>query len=270
MQDPILLLFLLFHGSLFAQITFLEAKGYSGFPIKESFRRCWKFLSLFCAVVLVCVNTNAQEVAFADSGQVGIRVTTKPLQYIFLDFPIVIEKRFNRHSVTLELAYRAATSDSAEVKSQFIGLWDAYTFNNYTNPLYQAFTVGVGYRYYFTKRMRHKTFVGPEFYYRLWWINDKWAKFDSYFDGGDFEGWRRDRKHVYGIKMLIGKAFVFNVRTKVKPVIEVYGGIGFRGFSFRFETRNGSVAGDEVELDVRKGWSIVPSIQGGFRIGFGL
>jgi len=212
----------------------------------------------------------SQEPAETEDNGLGLRITTKPLQYIFLDFPVTVEKQYKRHSWSLDLAFRASTSDSAEVPSRLQGMFDSYTIHNYINPLYQAITIGTGYKFFFTKRRKHNWFVGMDMFYRYWWFNNKYSKYESYWERGSFEGKRSEEKHVYGLKILFGKTFIFNVNTRVKPVLEIYGGLGFRGVSYEYQTEQGTVAGDIVIDHITSGSGFLPSFQGGFKVGFGM
>lgn len=225
-------------------------------------------LSCLAVLMLISMSTQGQSPLLPDHLASGYRISFKPLQAIFLDFPVVVERQFGRHGAVIELSYRMATSDSAEITPRFSGIGDSYFWHSYFNPLNQAVTISVGYKYYFLKRFRHKFFINPNLFYRLWWVDDKWAKYDAWFDHQDFEGHLTERKHVFGVKFLAGKTFLFLEGKKVMPLLEFYVGVGVRGYRYVHDIRDGMVAGQAVGHHRKSGWSAMISPQLGFRLGF--
>ena len=197
----------------------------------------------------------------------GIRIVTTPFQFIFLDFPISIEKQFKRHAVGLTFSYRPDTKDEQEIDSK---LGWSYTHENFLNHLYQAATFGINYKYYYTKSSNF--YLDTRLFYRHWWFDNKHASYQN-VETARFDGLRTERQNVFGLKLLIGKTFPIETNTRVYPVIDVYAGLGMRYKYTEFITQNGTVNDTYYEYLHEKDnyWpSILPSVHLGVRIGIGI
>ena len=197
-----------------------------------------------------------------------IRITTTPFQYIFHDFPISIEKRFDRHTIGLTFSYRPDTKDGGKA-GEGQGFLGGYKMRNFWNPLYQAVTFGINSKYYFPRM--NNWYIDTRLFYRHWWFDDKYAYFLDAV-GYSFDGLRTERQNVFGLKLLFGRTFAINTQTRVFPLIDIYGGFGTRYRFYDFVTRNGTVNDVFHEHLHERGnyWMRIPSLHLGVRIGIGV
>ena len=198
----------------------------------------------------------------------NFRITVTPTQFIFCEFPVTFEKTLsNKFSVELTLSYKKDTQKSGEVKSGWIGLFDYYPNHNLWNELYQAAGINVGSKYYYTKRKNW--YMELNFAYKHLWFDNKNAKFDN-CEGYRFDGTRTERQNVFGIRALIGHSFCFNTSGKIKPVIDIYAGVGIRRDFFTFETFNGTVYDRYYEYKKETGAYTTPSFHFGIKTGISI
>ncbi len=117
------------------------------------------------ALVLYCTVSIGQDTCRND-----YRIKTLPFQYIFNDYSFTFEKAINlRRTIGLTLGFRPSTKNEAEISSW--GLFGSYTLQNFWNPLYNALTVGLNSKCYFSKT--NKMFIDGNLFYRLWWFDKK-------------------------------------------------------------------------------------------------
>lgn len=216
---------------------------------------------IFLFLILVATGSIVAE----EKANEVIRVTSVPTQYLFYDFPLVIEKRFDRYALGITLAYRVSTENSGEVDG-LSGLMGDYWYQNFWNPMYNAFTVGVHSKYFLSSEGRW--FIEPGLFYRYWWFDNKEVIYNN-VEGYSFDGKRSETQQVYAFKILIGSDISIKSSTKIKPVLEWYCGLGFRYKSYLFKTYEGTV-NDQFYIykeDMGNLWN--PSIHLGIRLGIG-
>jgi hypothetical protein len=214
-------------------------------------------------LVLYSTNSNAQ-----DTCRLNYRITTIPFQYLFNDYSFTFEKVFsNRRTLGLTLGYRPSTQNGGEISTR--GLFGHYSYGDFFNPLDNAITIGINSKYYFSKY--NNLFIDGNLFYRLWWFDKKNSK---YINGENLdESWsgiRTERQNVYGLKLLFGNTFQIRTNIKIKPVIDLYGGVGLRYKTCRFETFNGTFYNSlflPYKLETENYWA--PSVHLGLKVGFG-
>lgn len=194
-----------------------------------------------------------------------IRITTTPMQFFFYDFPISVEKRFNRHTVGLTFAYRPDTKNGGEVIGGH-GVAGDYSIQNFWNPLYEAVTFGINSKYYFVKGRNF--YLDARLFYRHWWFDNKYASYPN-DEGYRFEGLRTERQDVFGLKFLIGHTFIIETKGNLHPLIDVYFGLGTRYKTEKFITQNGTVYDIYYDnlLEKNSYWIPVPTPHLGVRVG---
>lgn len=225
--------------------------------------------TLLLIVVLYAHSLFSQEVQqpVGETQHANIRITTTPFQFFFKEIPINIEKSFGKYTFGLLAAYRPSTSKGGVI-SGVNGLSGNYLHQNYWNHLYSGITVGANSKYFF-KIFEKDWFIDTQVYYRHWWFENKEC---SYETAGDykFNGLRTEQQDVFGIKALIGKTFVFDTGGKVKPIIDVYTGIGLRYKQWVFQTYNGTVNHKFYNYKEDKDNSLNPTLHLGVKIGIGV
>lgn len=204
------------------------------------------------------------------------RFTTEVSQYIFGNIPVSVEKIFGkRGTIGLTAAVRFATNNSGEYDYQgpfSTGNGNIYDYTGHTtfNRFYNAYTLGIHFKYYFRD---HRTFyLEPNIYYRYWYFNEKEVAFRSMpgFEGGyRFDGIRSEnqRDFVFGINF--GRSIKLKQTRKNKYLLDFEVGVGLIDRSYEFTTITGTVRGEEVEPNYReKGFGKYPMINLGLSFGF--
>jgi len=218
-------------------------------------------------LIWICI-TITQGFSFGqDSTRVKFKIMTQPTQFLSNDFPLIFEKVFKRSALGLTIAYRPSTQNSGKIKSYGYGLAGIYWYQNFTNDLYNAVTVGVNSKYFIVKK--YNLFIEAHLFYRYWWFNNKYAEFDN-MEGYRFKATRTERQNVYGLKILFGNSFQFKTKSKIKPIIDLYCGFGVRYKTWKFETFNGTIRDDYYTYKKETGNYWMPTLQGGLKIGIGM
>ncbi|MEO6903409.1 MAG: hypothetical protein ABI315_09655 [Bacteroidia bacterium] len=201
-----------------------------------------------------------------DSTEVKFRITTTPIQLFFYDFPLNFEKSFKKYTVGVIASYRLSTRNSGRV-SGGAGLLGGYRTQNFWNPLYNAFTIGLNSKYYFVKE-KHD-FIESILFYRYWWFNNKDCEYDN-VEGYNFQGTRTERQDIFGLKLLYGHSFTIKIKSNVKPIIDLYVGLGLRYITYKFETVNGKVKDIyyDYKQDIGNSWA--PTFHFGLKLGLGI
>jgi hypothetical protein len=196
------------------------------------------------------------------------RIMTVPTQYVFNEYNLAVERVFKRNTLGLEFGFRPSTQRSGEAQSGGRGMWFGdYSNQNFVNKLYNGVTFGVNSKYYLSSQ--NKRYIEAVVFYRYWWFNDKNCYYNN-VEGYRFNGTRTESQNIFGIKLLFGRSFQLRTSFKLKPIMDLYCGVGVRYKSCVFETDNGTV-GDmyySYKQDLLQYW--IPSIQGGIKLGFGL
>lgn len=193
-----------------------------------------------------------------------IRISITPSQYLFHDYPVTIERIFNRFAVGLTFSYKTDTQESGEVKLPFYGMFYSYPNQNLWNNLYEAINTGVNLKYFFSEQ--NTWYTEADLYYQYWWFDNKYAEYDD-VEGYRFKGTRTETQNVYGLKLLIGNSFRIQCNGRINPLIDIYCGLGIKNKFYTFETYNGTVY--ETYYDYKKdmGNYWTPSLHFGVKIG---
>lgn len=197
----------------------------------------------------------------------------KPLQAIFVEFPVSVEYGFNKHGFGLEVAYRPSWKRNlAVIDYEYIErLWENYRALNYFNPLQNAITVGTFHKIYFDRwRCMH---LKTHFYYRHWWFNEKETSYRDkvrpWEQGYQFSGIRTERQNIYGVKATFGATFSIDVNKKLEVILEPYVGFGYRYRTFYYQTRDGKFWDEPVDYVEERGGDHIFTYQIGLSLGFG-
>jgi hypothetical protein len=227
-----------------------------------------KYLVTLCFIVVLQSHSFCQ-----DTTHVKYRITITPTQFIFLDFPVTIEKVFNRQTIGLTISYRPAPRNSGEIKGG-TGGFGYYLDQGFRNQMYNAVTIGLLSKYYLSNF--RKLYLEANPFYRYWWFDNKQCSYDN-VEGYNFDATRSETINEYGFKLFFGKSVMFRSKGKIKPVLDAFIGAGIRYKEYVYETYNGTVNGVYYTYKKETGnnWddqhtmSYIPqiTIQGGIRFG---
>lgn len=222
-----------------------------------------KLLLISTSIAFIFSNVKAH--AQSDTIE-SLRISTIPVQYFFLDFPFIIEKSYQRHTLGVLISYRPSTKSSGEIPG-ITGLGGEYIYQNYWNPLYNGVTAGFVSKYYLSEK--RKSFLEADLFYRFWWFNNKDAIFDN-VEGYRFEGTRTERQHIAGLKLLFGSSKKLPSKSRYQPFLDTYFGLGVRYKYYQFETYDGFVWDQYYDYKKDQGNLWLPSIHVGVRIGLNM
>ncbi len=206
------------------------------------------------------------------------RFTTEFSQYIFGNFPISVEKIYNkRAALGLDAAVRFATKKSGTFKNgEFLSMGNQtvfdYTAQNTFNRFYNAYTLGFHFKWYFRD---YRTFYfEPYFQYRYWWFNEKDVRFlpETQFDGQtwgyNYDGIRSEVQRDYVLGVNFGRSIKIKQTRTRKYVIDFKIGVGIVDRSYEFTTHAGRVNGDPVTDYKERGIGKHPVVNLGLSFGF--
>jgi len=197
-------------------------------------------------------------------GSRGYRILTTPTQYIFNDYPLSFEKIRNRQTFGITGSFKLSTKAGGEVRSTGSGMFGGYSSDNMRNDLYNGYTIMLNSKFYPGKGKSF--FVEGILFYRRFWFDNKYAKFDN-VEGYSFEGIRTERQNVYGFQLQCGFSFYILRSRRTHPMIEIYAGMGACYKEAKFETEKGII--NDVYYDYKKelyfSWS--PSFNAGIKVG---
>lgn len=200
-------------------------------------------------------------------------VQFKPLQSMFVEFPVSAEYAFNKHGFGIEAAYRPAwKKELNKIDYEYVErLWENYRALNYFNPLQNAVTVGTYYKFYFDRwRCMH---LKAHFYYRHWWFNEKETSYQdkvrSWEKGYQFSGTRTENQDIYGVKTTFGATFSVDVKQVLNLIIEPYVGFGYRYRTYHYQTWNGEFWNEPIDYVEEEGHDHIFTYQLGLSLGFG-
>lgn len=206
------------------------------------------------------------------------RFTTEITQYAFGNIPISLEKFFGkRATIGIDLGIRIATKQSGVFQNKemfpFTGssAYD-YTIQNTFNRFYNAYTLGIHFKYYLSDSRRF--YLEPAFYYRYWWFNEKEVEFTRE-SNGDFRGFgfffngiRTENQKDYVFSLNLGRTIKFKQNRKRNYVLDFEMGIGMIDRSYEFFTLRGTVQEDPVRNFNERGFGKHPYLNLGLSIGF--
>jgi len=199
--------------------------------LQKFYLKMKKIILTVILLSLYCTNSNGQ-----DTCRLNYRITTIPFQYLFNDYSFTFEKVYsNRRTLGLTLGFKPSTQNEGEITTH--GILGNYSFENYFNPFYNAITIGLNSKYYFSKY--NNLFVDGNIFYGLWWFDKKNCSYNNIEDDV-WSGIRTEKQNVYGLKLLLGNTFQIRTNIKIKPIIDLYCGVGFRYKTCKFETFNGT------------------------------
>ena len=163
-------------------------------------------------------------------------------------------------------SYRPSTQKEGEIRG-ITGLGGSYSSQNFWNHLYEAVTIGLNSKYFLSEKRTF--FLEANIFFRHWWFDNKYGKFDN-VEGYRFDGLRTERQNVYGLKLYIGHSFSIKSEQKVKPIFDLYSGIGVRYKEYEFETYNGTVLDvyHNYKKDIGNYWT--PTLHLGVKIGLSI
>jgi hypothetical protein len=201
---------------------------------------------------------------FSIQAQVKMEVSIKPTQLLFKDVEIGIGIKKINTVTGLLLAYRPSSKDSGTVKAGARGAGGAYPIQNFYNPLYTSFLIGIYRKCYFDKKK--VTFFEADLFYRNWAFKNKKASYNN-DEGYRFDGLRSENVNVFCLKLLIGKTFYFNQFKKFKPFIDLYAGLSGRYKISDYITQQGFVYDTYYTYKEDLFKELLPSFQFGCSLG---
>lgn len=158
--------------------------------------------------------------------------------------------------------YRPSISAGGELKPG-TGLGGDYADLNWRNWLLQAFTVGPCIR----RGMRGGGFVEFDGFYRAWWFNRKYIRFNNVEDIS-FDGLRSETTRVRALRLLWGGSSAPRFRDGKRSaiIIEGYGGIGYRWKDRSWRMHSGIHNGEIVQEQPGDADSSSPTLHLGLRL----
>lgn len=200
-------------------------------------------------------------------------VMVRPIQFAFVEFPVIGEYSYNKNGFGLLFGFRPAYKKNLPlIEYEYVErLWENYRALNYFNPLQNSVTVGTYYKVYFLDS--YLWHIKTEVFYRHWWFNEKQTEYEDKvrFDkqGYQFKGLRTESQDVYAIQASWGWTFQVSTKFKYDYFIETCVGIGFRYRTFLYETRDGEFWGEPIDYNLERGHDFSPTLQLGLNMGFG-
>lgn len=236
---------------------------------RAGFRSLNNFMKKIVALlILFCLNSTF--IFAQDTAKSTYRITTPVLLDLGMYFSLTGEKVFTSKTIGATVGYRPSTQNSG-ANWYNTGPWSTYQMNNFQNKLYSSFTVDIFSKFYFGER--HKSFLMPDAYYRLWWFDSKDCSFSG--KGGriknnydySYDGIRTERQSLVGIKLLYGRSYKMNKHGSFRPIIEPNAGMGLFVKSYTFQTYNGTVNNIYYDYHKETGIGLYPSFHLGLNIG---
>ncbi|GAL86679.1 hypothetical protein MYP_3909 [Sporocytophaga myxococcoides] len=199
-------------------------------------------------------------------GSKGFRIFTTPTQYIFKDYPITFEKIHNRHTFGITGSFRSSTKSGGEARATGSGMFGGYSSDNMRNYLYNAYTIMLNSKFYPGKG--RSFFVEGVLFYRRFWFDNKYVKFEDMGGKYSFEGTRTERQNQYGFRLQCGFTFYILKSRKTHPIFEIYAGMGPSYKETTYITENGMIneAYYDYKKEFRTSWS--PIFNAGVKVGF--
>jgi len=225
---------------------------------------------LFCTIAAPAY---ARQITDTANMPVRWKITVRPFEFFVRNFPLTVEKVFDRMTIGLTVAYRTPYQNSGKVNTG-INIPGGYTVNYPFNGYAQGMSVEANSKQYIFsgKAQKHRLYVDAALFYRRWWFEGKNTSHDR-VEGTDphpsFNGLRNEYLNVVGAKALIGTSVFSHNVGKLKLVMDFYGGVGLRYKTWKFETFNGTVEGQYYTYNKETGNKWAPSIQGGVQVGIG-
>lgn len=197
-----------------------------------------------------------------DSTKKSFRISVLPSQFLFTDFPIILEYVKGRFTYGISPSVKFSTQYGGKVSDVVHGEFGDYKFQNMFNKLYNAFTISLNSKYYF--REKDRVYFEAILFYRHWWFDKKNAVYEN-IEGYSFNELRTEHQNVFGVKFLMGKTFVFWEKSKLHPIIDCYFGLGCRYKMYYFKSLDNDFNVTNV-YDGSYWWLVSPQI--GIKLGF--
>lgn len=205
-----------------------------------------------------------------DEKQNGNGIYLLPSQLIFPEILLTYEHFIaSKMSISFSLGYKIPIAQEGNIKVYGFGLFAEYDYyymlNKYSNGIYTSIAPT------FYPNSKNQFFLQPELFYRYYWFTDKNLIFDT--DGKDFyNAIRSEKNHVIGLKLLVGRNTLIELKNNITINIRVYGGVGFRYKTYIYESKNSKTYdqyGEEtiVPYKIEKGVFYFPAPQIGVKIG---
>lgn len=213
------------------------------------------YRSILLVMIFVTCVLHAQ-----DPSSPRYRITTVPTQFLFMEFPIQIERNIGRQTFGITGAFRPDLIGSGEIPGR-----GAYHLQNYWNFANRSATGGIMHKYYLRDRMG--LHVETSMLYRVWWFNEKTI---TYSGDESFSGIRSEQQEIFLLKLVIGKSIMWHRKKGPAHVLEFFAGPSIRFKRIDLTTHEGIIYTMEVE-DLRQQdefW--LPALQVGLRYGIGL
>lgn len=208
-------------------------------------------LSLLCMMVIGRPDLSAQ-----DKSAPRYRLSTIPTQVLFLEFPLIVERRCDRSTWGLIGSYRPAFVRSGEIPGR-----GPYHLQNNWNFAHEQITAGLLHKFYL--RDRYGFHLETQLLYRHWWFD---AKNITYEDDDDVIVLRSTKQDVVILKLLIGKSVMWHRKKGPAHVMDLYAGASIRSKTIRSTLRSVGGHASEFEEEDRI-W--LPGLQIGLRYGIG-
>lgn len=197
----------------------------------------------FQKIVFVKLNFNMKNLLLGfflfhficSNAQNHLEINIKPTELIFQNIEWNLGFGNSAYSIGAILGYRPSTQNSGLVKSPVSGLGGSYG-NQHFNRLYNAYTLGLYYKKYFSNIF----FLEGNYFYRHWYFNNKKASFDN-DEGYRFDATRTEKVNVHCFKVLIGITTRQKTENRTKFYYDLFLGLGIREITRDYKTFHGTV-----------------------------
>lgn len=188
------------------------------------------------------------------------RISTMPSQFIFLEFPIVLETMVGRSTIGAIGAFRPGILKGGEIPG-----YGPYHLQNYWNFAYSSITAGILYKYYLHDR--YGFHLETSLLYRQWGFDRKYI---SYLGDHPFQGLRSEDQEIIILKLVIGKTITWKREHRPAILLEYFAGPSVRFKHIDLRTHEGIVDHVVVQDLREQGRSWSPALQLGIRCGIGM
>lgn len=181
------------------------------------------------------------------------RITLQPLQLLVHEASINVERLWGRRSFGILAAYKPKGG------REFTP--DVYD-DTYPGDEFKGITLGVNSKYYFSKTKRW--FYEGQLFYRDWLRTYDYAHYNTQAQFIEYDMSQKFR--VYGLKVLLGYSTTFVHSGRVRPLLTLYTGAGFRARQ-EHHLQAYKVDGVPDPAYDKKEWKALPSVHLGLTLG---